>query len=251
MPVFYRLLAICCLLLALPAGAEPIKLMASTTPPYVDRTLPEQGLAVELVKHIFSRTQYEPEFTIENWSRAIEGVRVGVFDALAVVWYSDERNKDMLYSKPYLGGELIIVKRRANHGRYYQLQDLAGGRLGIQTDYAYEIDFGAVPGLQLVEENHLIQNLLNLLQGKVDFVIGDRRTMSQQIHEFLSSSAGEFKIVDINLPQRPRHVAASRDVKGHEAMIAAFNRALDEVRKDGSYDAIIKKWDDRYGAAID
>ncbi len=246
-----RLAATCFLLLALPVVAEPVRLMAASTPPYVDRSLPEQGLAVELVRHIYSRTDYEPKFTIENWSRAIEGVRVGVYDALAVVWYSEERNKDFLFSTPYLGGELIIIKRRANHRRYYRLQDLAGARLGVQTDYAYDVDFSVVPGLQLVEENHLIQNLLKLLQGEVDFVIGDRRTMSQQIHEFLNASAGEFKIVDINLPQRPRHVAASRDVNGHEDMIKAFNAALDTVRQDGSYDAIIKKWDDRYSTVME
>jgi ABC-type amino acid transport substrate-binding protein len=30
-------------------------------------------------------------------------------------------------------------------------------------------------------------------------------------------------------------------------MIAAFNRALAAQQKDGTLDAIIKKWDERYG----
>ena len=51
----------------------------------------------------------------------------------------------------------------------------------------------------------------------------------------------------IKLPPVERHVAASRSLDGHEKMIAEFNRALAEVRKDGSHQAIIKKWDERYG----
>ena len=229
------------------SAQQKVRLMASTSPPYVDRTLPEQGLALELVNHIFSRTNYQPEVTIEVWSRAMEGVRVGVYDALAAAWYSDERNRDLLFSEPYLGGKLIIVKSRQNPGTYRRLQDLAGRRLGVQLDYAYGIDFSAVPGLKLVEENHLIQNLLNLTNGKVDFVIGDQRTMAQQLHEFLGSEVNKFQVVPIDLPGPQRHVAASREVKGHAEIVAAFNRALAETRKDGSYDAIIKRWDERYG----
>jgi ABC-type amino acid transport substrate-binding protein len=35
-------------------------------------------------------------------------------------------------------------------------------------------------------------------------------------------------------------------MKGNTEMIKAFNKALAETRKDGSYDAIIKKWDERH-----
>jgi polar amino acid transport system substrate-binding protein len=120
--------------------------------------------------------------------------------------------------------------------------------MGIRSDYAYGIDFSAVPNLRLVEENHLIQNLLNLLNGSVDYVIGDQRTMVMQMQEYLGERAANFRVVDIKLPGRQRHIAASRDVKGHEQMIAAFNKALQETRKDGSYDTILNKWEQRYGA---
>jgi polar amino acid transport system substrate-binding protein len=176
----------------------------------------------------------------------MEGVRVGVFDALVAAWYDDERNRDFLFSEPYLRGDLIIVKARADRGTYRRLEDLAGRRLGIQLDYAYGIDFDQVPGLKLVAENQLISNLLNLLNGKVDFVIGDQRTMSQQLHEFLGQQANKFEVLPIRLTGRDRHLAASREVPGHEELVAAFNRALAETRKDGSYQAILKKWDERY-----
>ena len=97
-----------------------------------------------------------------------------------------------------------------------------------------------------MEENPLIQNLLNLLNGKVHFVIGDRRTVVFQLNEYLKAQLPNFEVLAIDLPGRPRHVAASRQAAGHEDVINAFNKALADVRKDGSYAAIIRKWDERY-----
>jgi polar amino acid transport system substrate-binding protein len=226
---------------------QKVRLMANTSPPYADNKLPEQGLALELVRHVFARTDYTPEITIEAWSRAIEGARLGVYDGLAAAWYTKERNEDLYFSEPYLRSELIILKLRSDRNNYRTLEHLAGGRLGVRADYAYGVDFAAVPNLTLVKENHLVQNLLNLLNGSVDYVIGDQRTITLQLHEYLKDKITRFEVMDIDLPHRERHVAASRSLPGHEKMIAAFNRALAQTRKDGSHAAIIRKWDERYG----
>jgi polar amino acid transport system substrate-binding protein len=245
---FALLLSIVLFFVARPAAAEqPLRLMANTSPPYADQKLPEQGLALELVRDIFSRTGHTPEITIENWSRAVEGARLGVYDGLAAAWYSGERARDLLYSEPYLRSELIILKRRGDQNDYSDLADLSGGRLGVRVDYAYGVDFDSVPNLTLVRENHLIQNLLNLLNGKVDFVIGDQRTIVLQLHEFLADKVTQFEVTGISLPPVARHVAVSRSLPNHEKVIADFNRGLAQARQDGSHGAIVKKWDERYG----
>lgn len=228
-------------------AGETVSLMANTSPPYADKKLPEEGLAPELVKLVFARTDYTPDISIENWSRAVEGAELGVYDGLAAAWYSAQRDETLMFSEPYLQSELIILKLRSNQGNYRALEQLAGGRLGVRADYAYGIDFGAIENLQLVEENHLIQNLLNLLNGSVDFVIGDRRTIVMQLHEYLGDQVNKFEVLNIDLPGVERHVAISRSLAGHEKIIAAFNRALAAARQDGSLDAVVKKWDEKLG----
>jgi polar amino acid transport system substrate-binding protein len=240
------------LLLAATFGAgahaeEAFRLMANTSPPYADAKLPEQGLALELVKAVFAQTDYAPEITIENWSRALEGTEVDVYDALAAAWYSKEREKDLLFSKPYLRSELLILKLRSNQGRYTSLDQLAGSRLGVRTDYAYGVDFAAIPNLTLVEEDQLVPLLLHLLNGKLDFVIADQRTAAMEIQEYFKDKVTQFEVVDIALPPVERHVAASRAWPEADNMIAEFNRALAAKQKDGSLEVIIRKWDERYG----
>ena len=246
---FARLLLVTMALQGVAASADDtVRLMANTSPPYSDKTLPEQGLALEIVRHVFANTSYQPDITIDNWSRAVEGASLGVYDGLAAAWYSKGRDKDLLFSEPYLSSKLIILKLRSNPGKYTSLKDLAGGRLGVRADYAYGVDFASVPELTLVEENHLIQNLLRLLNGSVDFVIGDRRTIVMQLNEYLRDRMTQFAVLDIPLPEVRRHVAISRERADHEKVVADFNRSLAESRKNGSLQAIIDEWDGRLGS---
>lgn len=245
---FARLLLVTMALHGVAAAAEDtVRLMANTSPPYSDKTLPEQGLALEIVKQVFASTPYQPDITIDNWSRAVEGASLGVYDGLAAAWYSEGRDKDLLFSEPYLSSKLIILKLRSNPRKYTSLKDLAGGRLGVRVDYAYGIDFAAVPDLILVQENHLVQNLLRLLNGSVDFVIGDRRTIVMQLNEYLRDRMTQFEVLDIPLPEVRRHVAISRERAGYDTIISDFNRSLVAARKNGALQAIIDQWDGRLG----
>ena len=225
---------------------QPLKLMANTSPPYADVRLPERGLALEMVEHIFSSTSVQPTISIENWSRAVQGAQLGVYNGLAAAWYSDERAQDLMFSEPYLSSKLIILKRRSEPRNFTDLRQLSGARLGVRTDYAYGVDLAAIPRLTLVEENHLIQNLRNLLSGKVDFEIGDKRTIIHQLNEYLKDKLNQVSVTGIQLDPVARHVAVSRSLKGHEKIIADFNASLAKAKTDGTHQAIVAKWDERY-----
>lgn len=231
---------------ALPAVcAQPLKLVTNTWSPYVDKNLPEQGLAVELVMHVLRHAGYEPTLTIETWPRAMEGAKIGVYDAIAAAWVTEERERDYLYSLPYLNNWLRIVGMKNRPLDQKKLSELAGLRLGIVTDYAYGVDFDAIEGLQLVRENHLIQNLLNLTNGRVDFVVGDERAIRSEINAYLPDRRAEFGFLEVELPVRSLYLAASRQSPLAGELIERFNEALVAVRNDGSYERMLAAWDER------
>lgn len=221
---------------------KTVSLMVNTWSPYVDKELPGQGVAMELVTDIFARAGYQTDIKVEAWHRAMEGVRVGLYDALGAAWYTREREQDFIFSEPYLHNDLIILKLRAMPGDYLELSHLAGKRVGVLVDYQYGVDFAAIPGLRLVEENHDIQSLLNLFNRKVDFVIGDRRALVMQLDEFLAGQKSLLMEVPMALPTRPLYVAASRDGPQGQEIIDAFNKALAAARSDGSYAKLLERW---------
>tara|TARA_R110001592_G_scaffold363398_2_gene688058 strand:+ start:128103 stop:128852 length:750 start_codon:yes stop_codon:yes gene_type:complete len=225
---------------------EPVKMMTNTWSPYVDAELPEQGLAIEMVTHIFARAGYRVENTIDSWPRAMEGVRIGLSEVLGAAWRDDARDERFIYSEPYLINELIVVKRREMQGRHYSIGNMANSRIGLVPDYAYGVDFTELPGAEIVYENHIIQNLVNLLNNKVDFVVGDRRVIAAKLDEFLKDRRHEIEVASISLPPRGLFVAGSRAIDRPAHLVEEFNTALIEVKRDGSYQKIIEKWLERY-----
>ena len=241
------LLSVFLVLAVLPAQAQPITMMTNTWPPYVDEDLPEQGMALELVRHIFSRAGFKVDNTIERWPRAMEGVRIGLYEVLGAAWRDEARETDFIYSEPYLINELVVLKLSSNPRLLRSIMGIKGSRLGILQDYSYGVDFAEIGDVSLVVENHLIQNLMNLLNGKVDYVIGDRRVIALMLDEYLPQRKAEFEALKVTLPPRGLYVAGSRASERSEKLITAFNRALEEVKRDGSYREIVARWDQKYG----
>ncbi len=231
------------------ASAEtpaPVTMMTNTWPPYVDAQLPEGGLALELVTHIFQQAGLPVDNSIERWPRAMEGVRVGLYDVLGAAWRDEERERDFIYSDPYLLNDIILVTTKAANRRPRSLEQLAGSRIGVLEDYSYGVDLKGIDGVSLVVENHMIQSLMNLFNGKVDYVIGDNRVIALMLSEYLEDRRGELTPLDITLPNRGLYVAASRSKVGTEDLIARFNTALAKARSDGSYQRIVDAWNQRY-----
>ena len=93
------------------APADTLKVAGDPWPPFVERTLPGQGLAVLLVTTALERAGYDSEVTIAEWTHIRQGAELGIFDVLAGVWYSDERNKSLAFSEPYWTNRLKLIKR--------------------------------------------------------------------------------------------------------------------------------------------
>ena len=53
---------------AVALAQQPLRLMANTSPPYADAKLPERGLALELVEHVFVATDVKPEIVMNQTS---------------------------------------------------------------------------------------------------------------------------------------------------------------------------------------
>ena len=235
-------------LAALTAQASgPVKMMTNTWPPYIGEELPHEGMAMELVRHIFLRAGYKVDNTIERWPRALEGVRVGLYDVLGAAWRDELREQDLIYSEPYLVNEIIVVTLKSNRRVLRSAAGLSGSRVGVLRDYSYGIDFDEIGGITQVTENHMIQSLMNLLNGKVDYVIGDRRVIAMMLDEYLPDRRGELEPLGITLPPRGLYVAGSRAKEGADKLVEAFNRALADTKQDGSHREIVNRWDQRYG----
>ena len=103
-----------------------INMVTNQWPPYVDDAAPEKGLAVELVSKALQRKGYQSRLHIDSWPRALEGVKIGVFDATCAIWKTAERERDLLFSDPYLNNKVSFIKKKSLLVEYAHFTDLTG-----------------------------------------------------------------------------------------------------------------------------
>ena len=118
-----------------------------------------------------------------------------------------------------------MLKQRANPTQLPQPGTRPGPRLGVRRTTPTGSISARSRGLTLVEENHLIQNLLKLRSGSVDVVIGDRRTVIWQLNEYMSDRITDFAVVDIPCRRCSGMWPPAVNLPGYDKLIAEFNRA--------------------------
>jgi polar amino acid transport system substrate-binding protein len=220
--------------------ARVLKVTGSLWIPYLDDELPNGGLAADLVRTALTRAGYQVEANIESWPRAYQGAAIGVYDVVAAVWRNDARAADLLFSEAYLLNDIVLLSRPGLAVEFETLADLRGYRIGVVRGYAYDETFDRA-GLNWVTNNHLIQNLLLLRQGKLDLIVGDKWSIFDQISRFMPDSLSGFTLVAQPVARRGLRLGVSRLNSDAATITWRFNEAITEMKSDGTYTAILKK----------
>lgn len=236
------ILAICGFLFS--AGRSyALSVVAKEEPPYISNKLPGQGLSAKIVKTAFERAGYPVTFSFESWPRAYEGVQIGVFDIVGSIWYTDERARDFAFSEPYLYHEIKFVKRKSDTEiKFTSLNDLDGLVIGTLEGYAYDDVFLKSRKFIKIPQNYLLQNLLKLSLGDIDLTLGDERKIRYELNEYMKGQFDDFEILPKSLIRRGTHIAVSRSNAEYKKIIDAFNKAIESMKQDGSYEKILHEY---------
>ena len=96
---------------SLSAQTKPLVLVSTAWPPFTN--LPGQPrFALDLVEAAFGRIGVSSKTTIVNANQFTTSLLTGQFDGSAAAWKDPERERVLLFSKPYLENRLVLVARR-------------------------------------------------------------------------------------------------------------------------------------------
>ncbi len=223
------------------AESEPLRVALDPWPPYVDKSRPSLGVATDLVITALDRAGYATNVSFDKWARILEGTEIGVYDVIVAAWRTEEREKLFEFSEPYLFNEIKFIKRKGKPYTYEKLSDFKGLLIGTVDSYAYSPEFDETKLLIKVPSNHVIQNLLLLRQGRIDLTLDDQWAIRHEIAAYMPSAASEFEFLPQPLARRGLHLLVSRAHPKHKEIVAAFNKAVKEMKADGSFDKIVQK----------
>ena len=222
-------------------SAQKLRVVGDSWPPYVDKSLPGNGLAVEIVDAGLRRAGYEPELTIVQWTKALAGAKAGLYDIVAAIWYSDERDETLLFSEPFLENRVFFVKRRGSPVQFNNLSELTAYRIGIVRDYSYGPEIDNLTALK-IPSNYVVQILLGVVSGSLDLAVVEQRVALFEMNRYMSNQADDLEFVSPPVSVRGLRIAASRMNPDHAKVIADFNAAIKAMKADGSFESIYAKY---------
>ncbi len=218
---------------------EPGKLIMSTNaafPPYEMTTDSGEfeGIDIETAKAIAEKLGLELQIDDMDFDAALLAVQQGKSDmVMAGVTVTDERQNVMDFTDSYATGiQSIIVKEDSDIA---SVDDLAGKKIGTQrgtTGYLYcSDDFGDENVVAYDDGLTAVQMLNN---GQVDCVVIDNAPAK----EFIAANPG-LKLLDTAYVEESYAIGIG---KGNTELKDAINTALEELKADGTLQAIVDKY---------
>ena len=218
---------------------EPGKLIMSTNaafPPYEMTTDSGEfeGIDIETAQAIADKLGLELQIDDMDFDAALLSVQQGKADiVMAGVTVTDERKAVMDFSDSYATGiQSVIVPEGSDIA---SVDDLAGKKIGTQrgtTGYLYcSDDFGEDAVVAYDNGLTAVQALNN---GQVDAVVID----NEPAKAYVESNPG-LKILDTSYAEEDYAIGMN---KSNTALLEAVNAALEELKADGTLQAIVDKY---------
>lgn len=194
-----------------------------------------KGLVVEIVEAMAARMERPVTIKLMDWAEAQELVLAGEADALIQINATEERELLYEFSEPLLESEFAIFIPADKPGIGCIL-DLKGLTVAAETKGYANIVLQRDPLISIIEIPDLHSGFKLLLEGSVDAVVGDRWVGAFTL--------AENNIKGVAVAEQPIDIQYSSIAvkKGNTLLLAEINRALGEIKEDGTYQRIIDKW---------
>lgn len=198
------------------------------------------GFDVEIGQAIAGKLGVKAEFLEGKWDGLIAGLDAGRYDAVInQVGITEARKVKYDFSQPYIASKAVLIVKDGNDA--ITSFDYLKGKKAAQS---LTSNFGKLAeqyGATLVGTDGFDQSIQLVLNGRADATIND------------SLSFLDFKK---HKPDAPVKIAAEqKDAeysgvivrKGNPELVAAINKALDEIKADGTYARIANTY---FGADV-
>ena len=208
----------------------------ATFPPYEMTTDAGtiEGIDVDTAQAIAEKLGLELQIDDMDFDAALLSVQQGKADiAMAGITVTDERMAVMSFSNSYATGiQSVIVPEGSDIA---SVDDLAGKKIGTQrgtTGYIYcSDDFGDDAVVAYDSGLTAVQALNN---GQVDAVVIDNAPAT----EYVAANPG-LKVLDTSYAEEDYAIGMN---KSNTALLEAVNAALEELKADGTLQAIVDKY---------
>ncbi|BBY19066.1 ABC transporter permease subunit [Mycolicibacterium litorale] len=225
------------------SGDEPIKaagvLRVGTEGVYAPFSYHDEsgqlvGYDVDVARAVGAKIGVPVEFVETPWDSMFAALEAGRFDVVAnEVTINAERKAKYDLSQPYSVGEGVIVTR-ADNDSITSLDDLKG-KVAAENATSNWSEVARKAGARVEAVEGFTQAITLLNQGRVDVVVND----SIAVYAYLAETGDTSVKIAGTVGEKSEQGFAARKDSG---LLPELNRALDELRADGTLATISQKY---------
>ncbi|MGP4060020.1 amino acid ABC transporter substrate-binding protein [Halobacillus litoralis] len=193
------------------------------------------GFDVEIAREVADRLGVKAVFNETKWDSMFAGLNAERFDMVAnQVGITEERQEKYAFSDPYIQSSAVIVTHEENDS-ITSFEDLEG----VNTAQSMTSNFADIArenGAEITSVEGFNESMQMLATKRIEATVNDR-----------------LSVLDYKKqrPDTPVKIAARQDEasksgllfrQGNDELVQAVNKALQEMKDDGTYLEISKKW---------
>ena len=196
------------------------------------------GFDIDLMDEIAKRANLQPDYKNVTFDGIIPGLGNNQYDAaISAMTITPDRAKKIDFSEPYFNADQSLLVQ--SDSDIESVEDIGGATVGVQIGTTGAIkakeyeEKGIITG-EIRTFDTVTDAFLALENGQVEAVINDLPVSLDKANQ----SNGSLEVVQ-NIPTGEQYGIAFP--KGSD-LVEPVNEALAEIKEDGTYEEIYKKW---------
>jgi len=214
---------------------------------YIDSNNELHGFDVDISRALCEKMNVECEIVAQAWDGIIPGLLAGKYDAIIASMVPTEERSEMVdFTDRYYTTKLVVAVPKDSDIADVSPQSMAGKTVGAQSGTSqanyveenYETAGATIKLYPSADEANI-----DMENGRLDALVHDKFPLLL----WLEQDGGNCcKLLgEIDGTQDPTSIAVRKD---DEELKEKFNKAIEAIRADGTYDRLAKKYfkDDIY-----
>lgn len=195
------------------------------------------GFDIALIKAVGEKMGVEVQVENMEFASLVSSIGNKIDIAIAGMTVNEERKQTVDFSEPYYDAvQYVLLPEESDIAT---ADDLVGKTIGVQLGTTGDIIATDIEGTTVSSYNKGVDAVNDLVNGRVDCVIIDKNPALVFADKFKDNGIVAVDGAQFNFELEQYAIAVP---KGDTALADAINKAIEELKADGTFDELVKTY---------
>lgn len=195
------------------------------------------GFDIALIKAIGEKLGVEVQVENMEFASLVSSIGNKVDVSIAGMTVNEERKQTVDFSEPYYDAVQYVLLPEGSD--IASAEDLVGKTIGVQLGTTGDLTATDIEGTTVSAYNKGVDAVNDLVNGRVDCVIIDKNPALVFAEKFQENGIVAVDGAQFNFEAEQYAIALP---KGDVALADALNKAIEELKADGTFDELVKTY---------